>query len=100
MGNRRATTARRSQADVMGAAGRADSRPGWAQARKGMRLVVAADLVAAHAAAYRAGRHAHVIAITQKLNALRGLQPKRVADLRDDVQRDHDEEREHGWVCG
>jgi hypothetical protein len=50
-----------------------------------------AELSAAHQSAYNAGRHAEVIRITVQLNAARGLQPKRLPDLRDDVQRDHDD---------
>jgi hypothetical protein len=56
-----------------------------------------AKLSAAHARAYRAGRHVEAIRLTKKLNAARGLVPKRSVDRRDDVQRDHDEERADGW---
>jgi hypothetical protein len=59
-----------------------------------------AELCGAHQRAYAAGRHAEVTHITVKLNVLRGLVPKRLLDLRDDTQRDHDDEREHGWSAG
>jgi hypothetical protein len=52
----------------------------------------------AHQWAYNAGRHADVVRLTVQLNVARGLQPKRAVDLRDDVQRDRDEEHAWGWV--
>jgi hypothetical protein len=58
-----------------------------------------AELSAAHQRAYEADRHAEVVRLTTRLNATRGLTPKRSVDLRDDTQRDRDEERDHGWAC-
>jgi hypothetical protein len=57
-------------------------------------------LCVAHSWAYRTGRHAEVVRLTAQLNALRGLSPKRGLDLRDDIQRDYDEEHECGWSRG
>jgi hypothetical protein len=59
-----------------------------------------AKLCAAHTAAYNASKHVEVIRLTPEINALRGLIPKRPIDFRDDHQRDVDEERADGWVCG
>jgi hypothetical protein len=66
----------------------------WQRARQ----CLIAELCAAHVRAYNAGRHADVIRIAAQLNALRDLPPKRFIDLRDDTQRDYDEERDHGWA--
>jgi hypothetical protein len=59
---------------------------------------IATFVAVAHQFAYRTGRHALVIRLTIQLNAARCLQPKRGIDLRDDAQKDHDEERDWGWT--
>jgi hypothetical protein len=59
---------------------------------------IATFVAVAHQFAYRTGRHALAVRLTQQLNALRGLQPKRGLDLRDDTQRDYDDERAYGWT--
>jgi hypothetical protein len=59
---------------------------------------ISAFVSVAHAWAYRTGRHGLVVRLTAQLNAARGLQPKRGLDLRDDIQRDYDEEHAHGWA--
>jgi hypothetical protein len=59
-----------------------------------------AELRAEHQRAHAAGRYVETIRLVQLLNAARGLTPKRSIDFRDAVQRDHNEEREHGWSTG
>jgi hypothetical protein len=58
------------------------------------------ELCAQHQQAYRAGQHQLAISLVRELNTLRGLVTKRSVDRRDDVQRDHDEELQHGWSVG
>jgi hypothetical protein len=49
-------------------------------------ISIADILVVAHSWAYRTGRHAVAIDITRRLNAARGLQPRRSDDRRCDTQ--------------